>query len=102
MSDDSNFAKEIILSFLEFLHYKIKNDKLTISEADSIAKVLEKEICLRGSIQDLADFYGKSKNNVKVVINRYLVEKPERLVTYPFGPFNRIVPNSWKQKVTPK
>ncbi len=98
MNQESNFAKEIVLSFLEFLHYKIKNDKLTLPEADRVARTIEKEIGLRGTIGDFAEFYGQSKNNVKVVINRYLVEKPERIVTYPFSTFNRSIPKSWKDK----
>lgn len=98
MSTETNFAKEIILDFLDYIRYKIEHDRLTLSEADSIAKTIQGGLKLTGTVDDLCDFYGQSRSNVKAVIGRKMLGKPERRVHYPFNSFNRVVPASWKEK----
>ncbi|MBR5660595.1 MAG: hypothetical protein IKW99_03500 [Bacteroidales bacterium] len=89
-------AGKIILSeFLAFLKYKVDNDLLTMEEVDSLAKAFADNIRLTGTIDDLAGFYRQSRNNVKVVINRNLIAKPQRRVFYSFNAFRKIVPKRW-------
>lgn len=98
MQTETNFAKEIILDFLDYIRYKVENDRLTLSEADSIARTIQGGIKLTGTVDDLCGFYGQSRNNVKAVIGRKMLGKPERRVYYPFNSFNSVVPPSWKEK----
>jgi hypothetical protein len=98
MGQNPNFAKRIILDFLDYMRYKVENDKLTLDEADSIAKTLEGGLNLTGTIDDLATFYGQSKTNVKSVICRKLISKPIRRVYYSFNSFRKVVPASWLAK----
>ena len=50
-----------------------------------------------GTIEDIAKYYNKTPNNVRVVINRRLLSKPKRKVLYSFTDFAKIVPDSWKK-----
>lgn len=90
-------SKKIVLDFLDFLKYKVDNDLLTMDEIDSLAKTLTSCLIVRGTIDDLAVFYGKTAGNVSTVISRRMIEKPVRRVYYSFNAFRKIVPNTWSQ-----
>lgn len=96
MSKNNTFGKKFILQTLDFLRYKIENDCLTVDEIESMIKVISSTLCLSGTAQDFANFFGKSRENVKVVINRRVISKPERKVVYPFTEFVKAIPDSWK------
>lgn len=98
MTDNQNFAKEIILDFLDYIRYKVENDRLTLSEADSISKTIQSGLKLTGTVDDLCGFYGQSRSNVKAVIGRKMIGNPERRVYYPFNSFQKVVPSTWKKK----
>jgi hypothetical protein len=94
-----NIAKELLLEFLAFLEDKIKNDELLAEEYESIAKTIEENIPLYGTADDLANFYGKTKDAVWGIIKRNVVEKPRRnIVLHSFRAFSRKVPSSWRKK----
>lgn len=95
MENDSNFAKRIILEFLDFIRYKVENDALTMDEADSIARTLQSEMRLSGTADDLARFYGKSKTNVTTVIDRKMLSRPRRVVLHSFNEFRAAAPMGW-------
>ena len=67
----------------------------TMEETDSLARTFMENITLTGTIDDLARYYGQSRDNVKVVINRKLLSKPKRRVYYSFNAFHKIIPKSW-------
>ena len=102
MTHESNFAKEIILDFRDFIRYKVENDRLTMGEADSIAKTIHEGISMFGTVDDLCGFYGQNRANVKAVIGRKMLGKPERRVYYPFNAFRKAVPSKWKKKENQK
>ena len=84
------------MEILDFLRYKVENDKLTLSETEFIAKTIESNLNLYGSIDDLAKFYKKPKTNIRVVICRNVLAKPLRLVLYPFKAFRKARPKKWE------
>lgn len=95
MSDNQNFAKQIILDFLDYVRYKIENDRLTLEEADSIAKTIQSTMSLTGTADDFARFYGKTKTNVTTVIDRRMLPKPRRALLHSFNEFRKVIPSSW-------
>lgn len=95
MSNNQNFAKKIILEFIDYIRMKIENDSLSLEEADSMARVLENSLELTGTADDFARFYGKSKTNVTTVIDRKMLPKPRRLVVHSFSAFRKVIPKSW-------
>ena len=92
----SDIAKKIVLEFLSFLRYKVKNDLLTMEEVESLARMLEESLTVKGTIEDLARFYNQPSKNVTTVISRRMLDKPTRRVFYSFNAFRRIVPSTWK------
>ena len=98
MPNNDNFGKKILLDFIDFLRYKVENDKISVGEIEEIAKMLNGSLHLYGTAEDFAEFYGKSKDNVRVVINRRMLSKPIRKVLYPFNTFRKVIPNTWSHK----
>lgn len=90
-------AKKIVLEFLDFLKYKVENDLLTMEDIDSIARVVKADLKIMGTLDDLASFYGQSKTNVSSVINRRMIQKPQRRIYYSFNAFQKITPEKWKK-----
>ena len=90
-----NLSKKILLSTIDYLRYKVENEKLTVSEMQSLIRVFCEGLNLEGTADDFAEFFGKSKNNVKVAICRNMMDKPIRKVLYPFSKFLKIIPRTW-------
>ena len=97
-SKDKGFGKKIVLEFLDYLSFKVRNDSLTMEETDSLARTFLENLTLTGTIDDLASYYGQSRDNVKVVINRKLLPKPKRRVYYSFNAFREIIPKRWRKE----
>lgn len=95
MPKEQSIGKKIALEFLDYLRFKIESDSLTMEEVESIARAFEGSLCLTGTADDIARFYGKSKTNVTTVIDRKMLSKPKRAVLHSFNEFRRAAPSSW-------
>ena len=94
-SKSKESSKRLLLEVIDFLRYKIENEALTAGECASVARLVAQSLELEGTADDFARFFGRSKNNVKVVICRKLDGKPARKVLYPFARFCEVVPETW-------
>ena len=93
--------KKAILEILDYLRYQVDNDKYTAEELRSIYDMTSESLKVSATIDDLAEFYGQSKNNVSNVLSRRPLpekEKPTRKVYYNFAFFRKIIPNSWRRR----
>ena len=97
MSENQSIGKKIILDFLDFIRFKVENDTLTLEETESLSHMFENNLVLTGTLDDIARFYGKPKENVKVVISRKVLSKPRRCVLHSFNAFRKAVPDKWKK-----
>ena len=97
MSENQSIGKKIILDFLDFIRFKVENDTLTLEETESLSHMFENNLILTGTLDDIARFYGKPKENVKVVISRKVLAKPRRCVLHSFNAFRKAVPDKWKK-----
>ena len=97
MSENQSIGKKIILDFLDFIRFKVENDTLTLEETESLSHMFENNLILTGTLDDIARFYGKPKENVKVVISRKVLSKPRRCVLHSFNAFRKAVPDKWKK-----
>ena len=103
MPEQTNFWKDTILEFLDFIRIKIENGDLTLSEWEDIAKTIGSEVGLKGTVDDFARFYGKTKTNVTTVIDRKMLPRPERCLLHSFNEFRKVIPSSWRNhKKVPK
>ena len=95
--------KETLSEIFGFYKYKIDNDLCTPEEIENAAKLVQQEVGIYASIEDLAKFYGKSKDAVSGVIKRRMFEKPRRnIVLYSFRAFQKYVPDSWRRTIVAK
>ena len=90
-------AKKLVIYFLDFLKYKVENDLLSMDDIDSIARAIKQDLKIVATIDDLAAFYGQPNGNVRSLINRRMIQKPQRRVYYSFNAFSKIVPEKWKK-----
>ena len=93
----SEVTKKLVLEFLDFLKYKVENDLLTMNDVDSIAKAIKQDLKIVATSDDMAAFYGQSNGNVRSLISRRMIQKPQRRVYYSFNAFSKIVPDKWKK-----
>lgn len=90
---------KMLVELLDYMKFQLLSGACTKEEIDSMARTLSRELNVRGSIRDFAEFYGQSESNVRNVISRRPVpesQKPKRQVTYRLGWFSTLIPNSWK------
>lgn len=98
MSEETKPWKKIILEVLDFIRYKVENDRLTMSDAESIARTISSNLELEGTIEDLASFYKVQESRVRNTINRKMIQKPKRRVYYRFLSFMKIAPEKWRNE----
>ena len=89
-------AKQILSEILDYYKYKIDNDLCTMEEIEETSKILQENMAIHGTIEDLAGFYGVSESKVRNTINRKMIDKPKRRVYYKFLSFMKIAPDKWR------
>lgn len=79
-------------------YYDQRLDNCTMQEIKSVTNMLMSNMEIHGTLDDFAEFYGRSKDAVSSVIKRRMIQKPKRnVVLYPFHAFQRIIPDSWRK-----
>ena len=92
-------SKDILSELLSYYKMKVDNDLCMPEEIESAKRVLMENLEIYGTIDDLSQFYGKSKDAVNSVIKRRMYVRPKRnVVLYPFHLFSRLVPDKWRIK----
>ena len=93
------FVDQLLISTLRFWIKKIKRGDCTREQELAILNAINTQAEVYGTLDELADFYGKSKDDVSSVIKRKYIGKPRRnIVMYSFSKFAKIVPKSWHLK----
>lgn len=91
-----DFVDEMLIATLKFWIRKIKRGDCTREQQKAVLDAIDATGDVFGTIDELADFYGKSKDAVNSVIKRSYVGKPRRnVVLYSFSKFRKIAPKSW-------
>ena len=91
-------AKTYLIEILEYYIQRLKADKCTMSEIQSVTRTIEENMDIKGTISDFASFYGVPEVTVRTTINKKLFAKPQRKVLYPFQRLLEIVPDKWHAK----
>lgn len=89
--------KTYLAEILDYYKYKLENNLCTMEEMDSLAKTIQENMRIHGTISDFAKFYEQPESNIRATIARKLLAKPKRKVLYPFGQFAKIVPAKWRK-----
>lgn len=92
--------KKIIYNSLDFIHYQVENDKCTTKELWSLTEFILNRLNAMATVDEIAQFYEQSNNNVRNVLSRRLMPKDakERVTRYRFGWFLKMMPSSWIRK----
>jgi len=91
-----DFVDDMLVETLMFLAKKVKRGGCTHEQKLAALNAMDSVANIEGTIDELADFYGKSKDAVNSVIKRRYIGKPRRnVVLYSFSKFRQIVPPSW-------
>ena len=89
--------KHNLSEILGYIKYKLDNDLCTQEEIESVSRMVQENLELHGTIEDIARFYDVPESKVRNTINRKMVEKPKRRVYYRFLSFMKIVPEKWRK-----
>ena len=90
-------VKKLLCEFFGFLQHKIETGGLTLEEQQALLRIVEESVPVYATADDLASFYGKTKEAVHLVVHRKLLSKPKRRVLYDFREFRKIVPEKWRK-----
>lgn len=91
------FVDEMLIATLRFWIKKIKRGDCTREQEMAVLNAIDSVGDVKGTIEEIAEFYGKSKDAVNGVIKRSYVGKPRRnVVLYSFSKFRKIAPKSWR------
>lgn len=66
-----------------------------MEEEQALVRIIEKDLPLSATCDDLARYYHQTPENIRAVIHRRLLSKPKRRVMYSFLDFSKIVPDKW-------
>lgn len=92
-----SFVDEMLVATLKFWIKKIRRGDCTREQQKAVLDALDAHADILGTIDELAEFYGKSKDAVNSVIKRRYVGKPRRnVVLYSFSKFRKIAPTNWR------
>ena len=92
-----DFVDKMLITTLRFWIKKIKRGECTREQQKAILDAIDSAGEVYGTIDEIAEFYGKSKDAVNSVIKRSYVGKPRRnVVLYSFSKFRKICPPSWR------
>lgn len=87
----------MLIATLRFWIKKIKRGDCTREQQRAILDAIDSVGEVDGTIEEIAEFYGKSKDAVNGVIKRRYVGKPKRnVVLYSFSKFRKICPPNWR------
>ena len=93
------FVDELLITTLRFWIKKIKRGDCTREQQKAILDAIDSVGEVYGTIDEIAEFYGKSKDAVNSVIKRNYLGKPRRnIVLYSFSKFRKAAPRSWRVK----
>ena len=94
---EEDFVNEALVTTLRFWIKKIKRGDCTREQQLAALNALDSVGGIQATIDELADFYGVSKDAVNGVLKRSYIGKPKRnVVLYSFSKFRKIVPKNWR------
>ena len=91
------FVDEMLINTLKFWIKKIRRGDCTREQQKAILDAIDSVGEVYGTVDEIAAFYGKSKDAVNSVIKRRYIGKPRRnIVLYSFSKLRNLVPPSWR------
>lgn len=93
------FVDELLVTTLQFWIRKIRRGDCTHEQEKAILNAIESSGDVYGTIDEIAEFFGKTRDAVSSVIKRGYVGSPKRnIAMYSFLRFMRAKPKNWHPK----
>lgn len=92
----NRMIKQVIIDILDYLKWEVANDRCTPDQLQSIHDALSGKLSVEATADDLAEYFGKRKENVRNVLSRSPMPRPKRRVYYSFTSFLKHMPKSWR------
>lgn len=96
-----NLLRDSLADMFAFISFKVRNGSMNLDDIKCVLTAIGQAGGVKATVKDLAEFYGKSEDGIRHVINRNFMPKPVRRVYYDFGAFMRVVPKVWSTKASP-
>ena len=98
MRNQEKVIRETLAEMFDLLSYKVRNGAMSEDDVRAILSVIYSGGGIKATVKDLAAFYGQSEDNVRHVIHRGFMPKPERRVYFDFKAFRELVPEKWHHR----
>ena len=95
MKKSESLIRESLAEMFDILSYKVRNGAMSEDDMRAIMSVIRSGGGIKATVRDLAGFYGQSEDNVRHVIHRGYMPKPERRVYFDFNSFRQLIPEKW-------
>lgn len=93
----TNPIKRTLLEIIDFVRYKVENDKCTMEELRSVCNTLENNLEIDCTTHDLVERYGQTYTNVQTALHRGFIPKAKYRHLYNFTKFAKFIPKTWKR-----
>ena len=84
-----NTIRDALADFLGMLAHKARTGQMTDDDVAVLSRAIHDAGGIRATVRDMAGYYGQSEDNIRHIIHRNLLPKPERRVYFDFGAFRR-------------
>lgn len=98
MRKSESIIRDALAEMLDLISYKVRSGSMSEDDVKSILSIIHSGGGIKATIKDLASFYGQSEDNVRHVIHRGFMPKPERRVYFDFKAFRELVPEKWHHR----
>ena len=96
---DDDTLDLIIIETLKFWIRLVKHKGCTREQEIIILNAISENTETQATVEELASFYGVSKDAINGIIKRKYIGRPRRnVVLYSFSKFRKLVPESWRKK----
>lgn len=96
--ENDEMVKDVLLGVLNKWKQDLVNGRCTLQQMRSLLNIVVENVDMDASLDEIADHFGQSKNNVSNVIARRYIGRPKRKVLYPLQKIIQIVPQSWLRR----
>lgn len=98
MRRSENVIREALAEMFDAIAFKVRNGAMTTDDVKAILSVIAEGSHIKATVKELAEFYHQSEDNVRHVVHRNFMPKPERRVYYDFKAFRQLVPEKWHDR----
>jgi hypothetical protein len=95
MEKDIQTMKKWLITLCDFFKYQLENDRCTAEEIRSFSNMVNGNLEVDATVEDMAGYFGQSEQNVRNVLNRHYGDRPKRRTLHSMWFAIRNAPAKW-------